>query len=50
MKKRNRILGYMESMEFDLCGFTDTEQLAALETNVNKERCLFGSNYPYLDG
>jgi predicted TIM-barrel fold metal-dependent hydrolase len=50
MKKRNRILEDIESMEFDLCGFTGTEQLAALQTNVAKERCLFGSNYPYLDG
>jgi predicted TIM-barrel fold metal-dependent hydrolase len=49
-KKRNRILEYMESMEFDLCGFAGPEQLAALETNIARERCHFGSNYPYLDG
>lgn len=49
IKKRNRILEYMESMEFDLYGFSGTEQLAALETNVKKERCFYGSNYPYLN-
>jgi predicted TIM-barrel fold metal-dependent hydrolase len=49
-KKRNRILEYMQAMEFDLCDFTGAEQLAALKTNVAEERCRFGSNFPYLDG
>ena len=47
IKKKSRVLDYLNSMEFDLYGFTSPQQLAALHTNVKTDKCYMGSNFPY---
>jgi 6-methylsalicylate decarboxylase len=46
IKKKSRVLDYLNRIEIDLFDFERPEQLAALKANIPLENCHFGSNFP----
>jgi len=47
VKKKSRVLDYLDRMTFDLTGITRKEQLTAIFANVSQEKCMYGSDFPY---